>query len=465
MGILDQGKVDRIKHLLKMHPKGLTISDLSFRIKMNRNLMAKYLDMLLISGQVEMDTVGSAKVFHLSHLIPLSAMLDFSFDLVIMLDDAKRILQVNEPALSIMKMEKTFLLGKKFTEIDTPLFQALALHSDDARTTVQEVRCEIEGAEHVFRVKQVPTAFDDGNRGTTLILEDVTAQMKYQEMLEKREARYREIIEDQPELICRISPDFSLTYANPAFTRYYNVVPEEITRKNLLSFIYQEDLGAVRSCLASLSKDTPVARCQTRAAGESVRWQDWTYGGRFLDSGELTEIQGSGHDITREKEQQVEKERQYTLMNNLTRERSEQQVRECEKQYRTLIQYLNMGQYRSTADPQGRFLWGNTSFINILGYESMTDLQGINVIEIFAQPEARKEILQELRRNGFVKKKLVHLKRRDQTPLTVSVTAVAELNEEGEIVSINGVVQDVSGFFKDETCAQESEPVHTGEEK
>ncbi len=450
MAVLDQAKVDRIKHLLKTHPKGLTISDLSFKMKMNRNLMAKYLDMLLISGQVEVNAIGSAKVFHLSHLIPISAMLEFSSDLVIMLDEQQRILQVNVPVLSLLKTDKTALLGKTIREVDNPLCLALSAESAEPETGVSEARCSLPDGDHAFHVKRVPTAFEDGTHGTTLILEDITARKKYQEMLERQEARYREIVEDQPELICRFTPDFSLTFANPAFIRYHLLPHETISGKNFLTFVHPGDIATVRDHIAALSAENPFTRIQIRAvyptAGTDpeVRWQDWTYLARFAEDGAVAEVQGTGRDVTGERKQAEEKENELARVSNLTRQQSEQQVQECERQYRTLIQYLNMGMYRSTADPQGRFLWGNTSFINILGYDSMNELQGITVIEIFAQPETRKEILQELKRNGFVKNKIVHLKRKDQSSVTVSVTAIAEINGKGDILSINGVVQEIS---------------------
>jgi PAS domain S-box len=449
MAVLDQAKVDRIKHLLKLHPKGLTISDLSSKMKMNRNLVAKYLDMLLISGQVEMNTIGSAKVFHLSHLIPISAMLEFSSDLVIMLDEQQRILQVNEPVLSLLKMGKEGLLGRAFGEIDNPLFRALIPGEKETRDGANETCCILKDEEHAFHVKRVPTAFEDGNHGTTLILEDITARKKYQEMLERQEARYREIVEDQPELICRFTPDFSMTFANPAFVRYHLLPQETLADKNFLTFVHPGDIGVVRQSIGSLTVDNPFARVQIRAVFPSaetdpeIRWQDWTYLARFREDGAVAEVQGTGRDITHERSQAEEREKELARVNTLTRQQSAQQVQECERQYRTLIQYLNMGMYRSTADLQGRFLWGNTSFINILGYDSMSELQGITVIEVFAQPETRREILQELKKNGFVKNKIVRLKRKDQSPVTVSVTAVAEVNGKGEILSINGVVQEI----------------------
>ncbi|PKL58363.1 MAG: histidine kinase, partial [Methanomicrobiales archaeon HGW-Methanomicrobiales-5] len=46
--------MDRIKQYLKWNPRGMTISDVSSKLHVNRNLVSKYLDMLLISGQVDM---------------------------------------------------------------------------------------------------------------------------------------------------------------------------------------------------------------------------------------------------------------------------------------------------------------------------------------------------------------------------------------------------------------------------
>jgi len=69
----------------------MTISDLATKMDTNRNLVAKYLDLLLISGQVEMEVVGAAKVYFLSHRVPMSSVLEFSSDMVIVLILSKNI--------------------------------------------------------------------------------------------------------------------------------------------------------------------------------------------------------------------------------------------------------------------------------------------------------------------------------------------------------------------------------------
>ena len=114
MGYLDQEKITRIKQILKWRPRGMTISDLSSQMKLNRNLVAKYLEILLISGQVEMQEIGPAKVYFLTQRVPISTMLEFSSDLVIVVDTDGKILQVNEhvPALLNMKREALTKIGR-----------------------------------------------------------------------------------------------------------------------------------------------------------------------------------------------------------------------------------------------------------------------------------------------------------------------------------------------------------------
>jgi PAS domain S-box-containing protein len=110
------------------------------------------------------------------------------------------------------------------------------------------------------------------------------------------------------------------------------------------------------------------------------------------------------------------------------------------------VEDLKVGIYRSTGDPRGRFVWGNTALLQILGYQSVGDLHGIEVVDVFSEPDGRKELLEELYRTGFVKNKVLSLKKKDTTPVTVSVTALAEFDEKKNIVFINGIVQDITGF-------------------
>ena len=123
MPVFDQERIDRLKQILKWHPRGITISDLATKMEMNRNLVAKYLDILLISGQVEMQVIGAAKVYFLSHRVPISSILEYSTDMLIILDGALTVLQVNEPLLVQINDTREALAGRNLREIDHPFIR------------------------------------------------------------------------------------------------------------------------------------------------------------------------------------------------------------------------------------------------------------------------------------------------------------------------------------------------------
>ena len=49
----------------------------------------------------------------------------------------------------------------------------------------------------------------------------------------RSEKKYRTIVEDQTELICRFLPDGTLTFVNEVYCRYFNKKPEELLRQEV----------------------------------------------------------------------------------------------------------------------------------------------------------------------------------------------------------------------------------------
>ena len=433
MGVLDQEKVDKIKRMLKWHRRGMTISDLASEMKINRNLVAKYLDMLLIAGQVEMQVIGAAKVFFLSRRVPISALLEFSSDMVIVFDSDQRILQVNEQVPLLLETEKEALIGKTIHELDNPFIRAMqaswtARGPREKGESVSDVDCIIRGEERHFRVKQVPTAFEDGSDGLTFIVEDITTHKKYEEMLRISEARYRGLVQSSGEAIIGNDPEGNIISWNPAAERLCGYMEGDVIGKPMNLLVPaggQEDLSGI------------LKRVHL---GESIRRHEMKMmrkGGTVLDVlitispilGEYGAVTGAS-----------------SIARDITGEKMEQYLREHEDQYRTLVEDLNVGIYRSTGDPRGRFVWGNTALLHILGYTTISDLQDVPVIDVFSDPAARLELLEELQKKQFVKNRVLHLRRSEGIPISVSVTALAEFDENRNVIFINGIVQDITHF-------------------
>ncbi len=126
--------------------------------------------------------------------------------------------------------------------------------------------------------------------------------------LRQSEARYRGIVEDQTELICRNLPDGTLTFVNDAYCRYFRRSRDELTGQSFMPLIPEEHHQAVKDYFASLGNENPVATHEYRIVmpdGES-RWNQWTNRAILNNDGEVIEFQGAGRDITERKHSEQE---------------------------------------------------------------------------------------------------------------------------------------------------------------
>jgi PAS domain S-box-containing protein len=117
------------------------------------------------------------------------------------------------------------------------------------------------------------------------------------------EARYRAIVEDQTELICRFLPDGTLSFVNGAYCRYFDKRREDLLGHSFMPLIPDEDQSAVQTQVGSLSLQTPVVTYEHRVIMPDgrVRWQRWTDRALFDEAGNVQEYASVGRDITEQK--------------------------------------------------------------------------------------------------------------------------------------------------------------------
>ncbi len=118
--------------------------------------------------------------------------------------------------------------------------------------------------------------------------------------LRERERFYRELVEEQSELVCRFTPDGSLTYVNAAYARYFGRRPEDLVGVNLYGVVPEEDRLMMRKHLAGFGPGRTTASLEHRAVlpDGTLRWQHWLNKALFDDSGRITGFQAAGRDIT-----------------------------------------------------------------------------------------------------------------------------------------------------------------------
>lgn len=128
-----------------------------------------------------------------------------------------------------------------------------------------------------------------------------------EQALSQSEARYRAIVEDQVELICRYLPDTTITYANQSYCRLFQRTSSELVGQSFLPLIHPADREQVQANLATLTPDNPVLTQEIQdilLTGE-VRWHEWTSRAFFDPQGRLLEYQSVGRDISDRKSLEV----------------------------------------------------------------------------------------------------------------------------------------------------------------
>jgi len=83
---LEEDLAQRILKILKFQPRGMTITELARKTGTTRDSVSRQLDILEVSGKVEMSSIGNARVYYTARRVPLSAFLCFTKNLILVLD-------------------------------------------------------------------------------------------------------------------------------------------------------------------------------------------------------------------------------------------------------------------------------------------------------------------------------------------------------------------------------------------
>jgi len=294
----------------------MSITDISRELNLNRNSVSKYVNMLLVAGQVEMKTHAAAKVYYLSQRVPLTAMLDFSTDAIVILDANLTVIRANDNFLVLAGTTRESLIGKSIRGSTLPVFsdEKIVINLQETlkgTATVKEIAWQSEARDLFIRGKLIPTVFEDGTVALTIMLENITGQIRSQQALEKSEVLYRAIVEDQTELVCRFLADGSITFMNQECLRFFKTDKEILARSNIRSFLAESEWERSVREIRTLSCTNPTTTFDNRIVTplRETRWMQWVARAICNPQGEIFEYQLVGRDITalRESTAQIER--------------------------------------------------------------------------------------------------------------------------------------------------------------
>jgi len=195
------------------------------------------------------------------------------------------------------------------------------------RVVYKEWKINAIGENRCFLVAKVPKLDPKFNvKYIVCTAFDITKQINIQKALQLSELRYRTILEDLTELICRFKPDGTLTFVNKAYCQYFGKKESELLGKTFFSFIPKEQSIVVKDYLSTFSQNDFVKTIEYQVclSNGDFRWQEWTDRAIFNTSGEIIEFQSIGRDITEKKETEEHIKRTLDVVEGEVRQRTKQ---------------------------------------------------------------------------------------------------------------------------------------------
>lgn len=149
----------------------------------------------------------------------------------------------------------------------------------------------------ILRVVEVKTETDHEFVG---FIRDLTEIREAEKLIDETNKRYKAVVEDQTDLICRYTPGFIFTFVNQAYCRYFDKQYDDLIGTSVLDLLRLETVDWFLTMHASLSVDNLIHDHENKVFHRGkVEWQHWSIRGIFSEGKqEISEFQGVGSIIT-----------------------------------------------------------------------------------------------------------------------------------------------------------------------
>lgn len=195
----DHRDFSKIIEILNDNPRGMSVKQISEAIGVNRISVGHYLEIMLISGQVDMESYGQAKVFYQSKRIPMFAMMDYTSDSVLVISDKYNIIRANKNFLELINYQEKKTEGINcqdiFKKLNVDIKDYVSKASEEGEI-IEEISINKRNKHYYFRIKIIPTVFTEGSPGFTIVMENITDYKKSLDALKVSEVKLKELVQN-----------------------------------------------------------------------------------------------------------------------------------------------------------------------------------------------------------------------------------------------------------------------------
>jgi two-component system cell cycle sensor histidine kinase/response regulator CckA len=347
-------------------------------------------------------------------------------DPVLILDERSRVKRANRAAVQILRLEFSQLIGQPCYQVvhgraepppECPLQQM--------RMTGKEARCDIEEPRlgKVFDVTATPLHnADEAVLECVEVLRDITERTRGEEA----RAHLASIVESSEDAIISKSCDGVIQSWNRGAEKLYGYTASEMIGQSIRVLAPPDRASEVASLLDRVSR------------GERVEHHETV---RVRKDGRPTNVSVS---ISPVKDASGRVVGAATIARDITeRKRAEEALRQSEERFRSFVENVPLGVYRTT--PDGRVLMANPALLGMLGYDSFQELASRNLEhEGFEPADARSVFREQIEREGEVKGLEATWNKRDGSAVSVREYAKLIRTTDGRVLYYDGVVEDIT---------------------
>ena len=363
-------------------------------------------------------------------------LVDHSKEIILVLNKKGKIIFANKNTLKDFGYSKEEIIGKSITHFLTAgsITKALyALAQEFLGRPQPELEVQAKTKSGKIRYLSVAEGSAPIHKNGKLIgmmisANDITERKRAEEELRKSEERFKLIFEHAPDAYYLNDLKGNFIAGNKATEKITGYEKEELIGGSFLKLdlLSLDQLPKAATLLAKNAMGKPTGPDEfilKRKSGDKVAAEISTHPIKIEN---LTVVLGIARDITE-------------------RKNAEKTLKESEEKYRTLTEHINIGVYRNTVGPHGRFLEANPAIIEMFGYKSKKEFMAENVADLYQNAEDRKEFNGKMIRNGFVRNAELLLKKKEGKPFIGSISAVTVKDEKGNIKYYDGTIEDISG--------------------
>lgn len=296
--------ISRITNILHDNLNGMSISEIASGLSMSRNTIGKYIEMMFLSGFVDVRTAGKAKIYHLSKRIPVNTLLSYLSSAIIETDDSYLIQNANISAADLLGSDMQQLNGRNVLDLLT--IQGLKgeekttiLSADRAAVYTSDVELVSSEKKRLAWLTVADVVMYDGAHGHIFVIEDINDWKEAEESKKRYYALFHALAAETDERVFVMTPDLGFTYVNPRFGAAWKKDADDLIGDNRTNFCDNHTRSLIRDAVGYVcTNGEPYRTIFPMQENDSLRWFDERLFPVTDNNGEVREIIGLSRDIT-----------------------------------------------------------------------------------------------------------------------------------------------------------------------